>query len=76
VSKEGAERIRTSLLDPGSGWMASMMRDIAKNARRIENGQIIGDLAVLARRHRIDTPLLDAADCHLQVYAAKTALKD
>jgi 2-dehydropantoate 2-reductase len=69
---EGAARTRTLLLDPASTWMASMMRDIASHAGRLEHEQIIGDLTRLARRHGIDTPLLDAAYCHLQVYVAHT----
>jgi 2-dehydropantoate 2-reductase len=71
IRGEGAARIRKLLLDPASTWMASMMRDIAAHAGRIEHEQIIGDLTRLARRHGIDTPLLDAAYCHLQVYAAQ-----
>jgi len=68
VRGEGAARTRALLLDPASGWMASMMRDIAGGARHIEHEQIVGDMTRLARRHGIDTPLLDAAYCHLQAY--------
>lgn len=69
IRGEGAMRARHLLLDPASGWMASMMRDIAQGATRIEHEEIVGDLTRLARRYRIDTPLLDAAYCHLEVYA-------
>jgi 2-dehydropantoate 2-reductase len=68
---EGAARTRKLLLDPASGWMASMMRDIAQGATRIEHEAIIGDMARLAQRHGIDAPLLDAAYCHLALYAAQ-----
>jgi 2-dehydropantoate 2-reductase len=73
VAGEGAARTRALLSEPASGWMASMMRDIAAHAARIEHEQIVGDMARLARRHVIDTPLLDAAYCHLQVYAGQMA---
>jgi 2-dehydropantoate 2-reductase len=73
IMGEGAARTRSLLLDPASGWMASMMRDIAGKAARLEHEQIVGDMTRLARRRAIDTPLLDAAYCHLQVYAAQMA---
>lgn len=73
VEAEGAQRTRALLLAPASPWMASMARDIAAGARRIEHEQIVGDMVRLAQRHRIDAPLLDAAYCHLQVYVASMA---
>lgn len=69
IQGEGAVRIRKLLLDPASSWMASMMRDIEQGSVRIEHEQIVGDMVRLGRGHGIDTPLLDAAYCHLQVYA-------
>jgi 2-dehydropantoate 2-reductase len=75
IRGEGAERTRKLLLDPSSGWMASMMRDIAQGATRIEHEEIVGDMVRLGRRYGIETPLLDAAYCHLQVYAAQAERK-
>jgi 2-dehydropantoate 2-reductase len=46
------------------------MRDIVQGATRIEHEEIVGDMTRLARRYGIDTPLLNAAYCHLQVYAS------
>jgi 2-dehydropantoate 2-reductase len=69
IRGEGAARARHLLLDPASSWMASMMRDIARGAARIEHEEIVGDMTRLAHRYHIDTPLLDSAYCHLQVYA-------
>jgi 2-dehydropantoate 2-reductase len=73
IRGEGAARIRTLLLDPASPWMASMARDIARGAPRIEHEQIVGDLVRLAQGHGIATPLFDAAYAHLQIYAAQAA---
>lgn len=73
IAGEGAARMRTLLHDPASTWMASMARDIAQGARRIEHEEIVGDLLRLGRRHGIDMPLMGAAYCHLQVYAAQAA---
>jgi 2-dehydropantoate 2-reductase len=73
IRGEGAARMRKLLLDPASGWMASMARDIAQGAPRIEHEEIVGDMLRLGRRHGIDMPLLDAAYCHLQAYAAQAA---
>jgi 2-dehydropantoate 2-reductase len=70
IRGEGAARTRKLLLDPASGWMASMMRDIVQGATRIEHEEIVGDMMRLAHRYGIDTPLLNAAYCHLQVYAS------
>ena len=73
IQDEGAARVRTLLHDPASPWMASMARDIAQGAPRIEHEEIVGDLLRLGQRHGIDMPLMAAAYCHLQVYAAQAA---
>lgn len=65
---EDLARIRARLLDPQSTWAASMMRDIASGAPRVEADAVIGDLLVRAARHGIDLPLVRTAYCHLQVY--------
>lgn len=73
IRGEGAARTRALLLDPGSSWMASMMRDIAQGAARIEHEDIVGDMLRLAQRHAIDAPLLAASYAHLQMYVARSA---
>jgi 2-dehydropantoate 2-reductase len=73
VRGEGAARLRTLLLDAASPWLASMARDIAQGAARIEHEEIVGDMLRLGQRHGVDMPLMAAAYCHLQVYAAQAA---
>ncbi|PLZ03052.1 2-dehydropantoate 2-reductase [Burkholderia sp. WAC0059] len=65
---EDVDRIDARLLDPDSTWAASMMRDIASGAARVEADAIVGDLLARAGRHSIDLPLVRIAYCHLQVY--------
>lgn len=60
--------VRNRLPDEASTWMASMMRDIAQGARRIEADAIVGDLQARAVQAGLDLPLCRAAYCHLQVY--------
>lgn len=62
------QRIESILLDRESGWAASMARDIAQNAPRIEADAIVGDMIVRAERHGLAVPLTRTAYCHLQVY--------
>ncbi len=59
------------LLDETSSWTASMMRDIAQGAPRIEADDIVGDMAQRAARLGLDVPLVRTAYCHLQVYEAQ-----
>jgi 2-dehydropantoate 2-reductase len=47
-----------TLTDPASNFAPSMFRDLSAH-RRVEVG-VLADLAERARRHHIDTPLLDA----------------
>jgi 2-dehydropantoate 2-reductase len=61
--------IEKRLLDPQSAWAASMMRDIASNAPRLEGDAIVGDMITRAARHGLHVALYRAAYCHLQVYA-------
>ena len=51
-------------------WAASMMRDIAKGAPKIEADAIVGDMVRRAEAHGLQTPLLRIALCHLQSYEA------
>jgi 2-dehydropantoate 2-reductase len=67
---EAEKTIRGSLLDPNSKWAASMMRDIAKGASKIEADAIVGDMVRRAQAHGLQTPLLRIALCHLQSYEA------
>lgn len=62
--------LRARLLDDTSMWAASMMRDIAQGARRIEADAIVGDLIARAEQAGHDLPLSRVAYCHLQVYQA------
>jgi 2-dehydropantoate 2-reductase len=66
--------IRSRLLDASSTWAASMMRDIAQGARRIEADAIVGDLISRTEIAGMDLPLCRVAYCHLQVYEAKQSL--
>ena len=62
---------RKFLLERGSPFTSSMLRDIERDAVAIESEQIIGDMLARARRHRIDSPLLAIANAHLQTYLAR-----
>lgn len=73
LSSDDAQRLEARLLDRQSTWAASMMRDIAQDAPRIEAHAIVGDLLERAERHGVDTPLLSVAYCHLQVYESQRA---
>jgi len=66
--------IRSRLLDASSTWAASMRRDIAQGARRIEADAIVGDLIARAEMAGMDLPLCRVAYCHLQVFEAKQSL--
>ncbi|MGI4848961.1 MAG: ketopantoate reductase C-terminal domain-containing protein, partial [Janthinobacterium lividum] len=60
--------MRSRLLDLDSNWVASMARDMAIDAPRIEADAIIGDMIKRAAAHDVEAPLLTTAYCHLQVY--------
>ncbi|CAG2155205.1 2-dehydropantoate 2-reductase [Cupriavidus yeoncheonensis] len=66
-----AEEMRDRLLDETSTWAASMMRDIAQGARRIEADAIVGDLIAHGEAAGRDLPLSRIAYCHLQVYQGR-----
>jgi len=69
LSPEEVKNIEARLLDTKSGWAASMMRDIAQQAPRLEADAIVGDMIVRAERHQLAVPMFRVAYCHLQVYA-------
>jgi len=48
-----------------------MMRDIDRQAPRLEADHIVGDIVRRARRYGVDVPLMRAAYAHLQVYEAR-----
>ncbi|MDR6955935.1 2-dehydropantoate 2-reductase [Ancylobacter sp. 3268] len=75
LSTADVEKLEARLLDRGSGWAASMMRDIAQGAHRIEADAIVGDMLDRAERHGLDVPLLRTAFCHLQVYEKQNRRK-
>ena len=72
LSVATADGIRARLLDGGSTWGASMMRDILQGAPRIET-DLLGDLVRRAEGVGVPVPLLRAAHVHVQAYEAATA---
>lgn len=68
LSADDVQRLEARLLDTQSTWAASMMRDIAQDAPRIEAHAIVGDMLVRAERHALEAPLIRTAFCHLEVY--------
>jgi 2-dehydropantoate 2-reductase len=66
-----AMEMRDRLLDKASTWAASMMRDIAQDAGRIEADAIVGDLLARAEAAGRDLPLSRIAYCHMQVYQGR-----
>ncbi len=70
IPDAAVKQMEGRLLDPESPWAASMARDIAQSAARIEADDIVGDMVARARGYGLDVPLTEAAYCHLQVYQA------
>ncbi len=68
-------QMQARLLDDQLDWMASMARDIAQGAQRVEAANIVGDLVRRAKAFGLDTPIAQAAYCHLQVYEAQQAAR-
>ncbi|PXW23860.1 2-dehydropantoate 2-reductase [Paraburkholderia caballeronis] len=68
---EALAAARATLLAENSTWAASMMRDIAANARRIESDAIVGDMIAYGERFGVETPLLRIAFCSVDAYAAR-----
>jgi 2-dehydropantoate 2-reductase len=66
------ERIQAMLTEKGSINSASMRTDL-EAGRRTEADAILGDMLGRARRLGLDTPLLSAAYCHLQVHENRIA---
>ncbi|OZI18628.1 2-dehydropantoate 2-reductase [Bordetella genomosp. 9] len=76
LSDDEMQRLGARLLDDKSTWAASMMRDIAQRAPRLEADAIVGDMIVRAERHGIAVPLVRTAYCALQVYAGQRETGD
>lgn len=66
------ERARGMLTEAGSGFTASMMRDL-EQGHRVEADHVIGDLLARGEAHGVDTPLLRLAYAHLKAYEARRA---
>jgi 2-dehydropantoate 2-reductase len=64
------EQVRTMLTERGSGFAASMLRDLEAGGR-IEADHIIGDLLRRGDQQGIETPLLRVAYVHLKAYEAR-----
>jgi 2-dehydropantoate 2-reductase len=67
VGGEADQRMTGVLTERGSGFTASMLRDI-ENRGRIESDHVVGDLLARARAKGIATPMLEIAYCHLKAY--------
>jgi 2-dehydropantoate 2-reductase len=63
---------RALLTRRGSDFTASMLRDIEAGGPT-EGEHILGALLAAARRHRLETPMLEIAATHLEAYAARRA---
>lgn len=63
---------RITLTQRGSGFAASMMRDMLKGGRT-EGDHVIGDLVRRAAARRIETPILRVALANLETHEAKRA---
>jgi 2-dehydropantoate 2-reductase len=68
-----AEQTQRMLTDPASRWAASMMRDLAAGAPRLETDAILGDLVRRGAAAGIAAPMLSAAHCQLQVHTGRAA---
>jgi 2-dehydropantoate 2-reductase len=73
VPDEAMRQIDALLLDRQSPWAASMMRDIAAGAPRLESAAVLGDMVGRATSHALDATVLSCAFCHTQVYESHSA---
>jgi 2-dehydropantoate 2-reductase len=71
---QSRERVRAILTERGGINSASMRQDL-EAGRRTEADAILGDMLRRARDFGIDTPLLRAAYCHLQVHENRLAAR-
>jgi 2-dehydropantoate 2-reductase len=66
------EQSRAILTSAGSGFTASMLRDIERGGPT-EGGHVLGELLARAVAKGVAAPVLRAANCHLQVYERRRA---
>jgi len=66
--------VRQILFAPGSGFTASMLRDMEAGGP-IEGDHVIGDMYRRAHDMGLDAHLLRVAYCHLQAYEARRAAR-
>jgi 2-dehydropantoate 2-reductase len=71
VPEAAMRQTESILLDSASPWAASMMRDIAAGAKRLESDAIIGDMLRRGQRLSIESTILACALVHLDVYQAR-----
>jgi 2-dehydropantoate 2-reductase len=64
--------MRKTLTDAASTGTSSMYRDL-QQGRPVEAEQIVGDMVARGARHRVATPLLNAAYAHLSIYQKQIA---
>jgi 2-dehydropantoate 2-reductase len=69
IARAQREESLRVLAEPASALKASMLRDLERGART-EGAAILGDMLLRARGFGMDTPLLEAAACHVAVYEA------
>jgi 2-dehydropantoate 2-reductase len=69
---ERMAQARKLLTERGSGFTASMLRDL-ESGRPTEGDPIVGDMLRRATAAGVPAELLRAAHCHLQTYAARRA---
>ena len=69
---QARQRVEAMLTEKGSVNSASMRQDL-EAGRRTEADAIVGDMLRRARGFGLDTPLLSAAYCHLQVHENRLA---
>jgi 2-dehydropantoate 2-reductase len=73
LAADEVRQIEGLLLNPASGWKASMARDIDIGMAKLEADGIVGDMLARAARHGLAAPTLQAAYAHLQVYLQQAA---
>ena len=66
------EQARAILTAPGSGFTASMLRDIERGGPT-EGEHVLGDMVDRAERMGVPTPLLRLARCHVAAYENRRA---
>jgi 2-dehydropantoate 2-reductase len=71
---QSRERVQAMLTERGSINSPSMRQDL-EAGRRTEADAVVGDMLRRARGFGIDTPLLRAAYCHLQVHENRLAAR-